>query len=58
MTPYHVPLSVKVGSFTDVTAAILQRPLFSHDRPKYMNYGALGYFTGHEITHGFDNTVP
>lgn len=36
-------------------AAFLQHPFFSVDRPNYMNYGALGYFIGHEITHGFDD---
>ena len=37
-----------------VPAGILQSPTFSTDHPAYINYGAIGFIIGHELTHAFD----
>jgi len=37
-------------------AGILGGVFFGEDRPLFMDYGAIGFVVGHEITHGFDNS--
>ncbi|CAF3298795.1 unnamed protein product [Rotaria socialis] len=43
--------------FNDITfpAAFLQTPIFDQYVPKYLNYGAIGFVIGHEITHSLDD---
>jgi len=37
-------------------AALFHSPIFDINQPYYLNYGNIGFFMGHELTHGFDNS--
>ncbi|XP_071042056.1 endothelin-converting enzyme 2 [Parasteatoda tepidariorum] len=44
------------GNAVIFPVGILRSPIFTPDRPKYLNFGMLGVVIGHEITHGFDSS--
>jgi putative endopeptidase len=56
MTPqtinaYYHPLMNNLN----MPAGILQSPFFDPNAPAAVNYGAVGFVMGHEMTHGFDD---
>lgn len=38
-----------------IPVGILQPPVFHKHFPRALNYGSMGVFVGHELTHGFDD---
>ncbi len=59
---WHWPASIVNASYNPLQncmnfpAGILQPPFFHRERPKAMNFGAMGMGMGHELTHGFDDS--
>ena len=51
LNAFYLPQSNTIN----ICPPILSGMVFNVSRPRYMNYGALGFVCGHEITHGFDD---
>ncbi|XP_035231818.1 phosphate-regulating neutral endopeptidase PHEX-like, partial [Stegodyphus dumicola] len=46
-----------VKNIIDISVAVFQDPLFNKDRPKYLNFGSVGFLFGHELTHQFNGRI-
>lgn len=56
MTPQTVnALNLPLQNAMNFPAALLQSPIFDPAAPAAVNYGAIGWIIGHEISHSFDD---
>lgn len=56
MTPQTVNAYYDASMNTlNIPAGFLQPPFFDPEAPAAVNYGAIGFVIGHEMTHGFDD---
>ncbi|XP_035217912.1 endothelin-converting enzyme 1-like [Stegodyphus dumicola] len=46
-----------VMNIVDISASALQDYMFNKDRPKYLNFGTIGFIYGHELMHAFDGRI-
>lgn len=51
MNAFYTPVMNEIM----IPLGILQPPFFDTDRPEVLNYAAIGFTIGHELTHAFDD---